>query len=111
MITVDLRLLVAALFPHSHSLCVPLLVWPAGGLTDVWVLAGQSNCVGTNFEDGQSMPAAATPMPGQILCFNSSGRSVLRVRKIWLGTHCQDSVAGLGWAGLGCPVHDRLRCL
>jgi hypothetical protein len=53
-----------------------VIVWPAGSLVDVWVLAGQSNCVGTNFEDGQSMPAAAAPMPGQILCFDSSGRSV-----------------------------------
>jgi hypothetical protein len=50
---------------------------PAGSVVDVWVLAGQSNCVGTNFEDGQSMPAAAAPMPGEILCFDSSGRSVL----------------------------------
>lgn len=64
---------------------------PAGSVIDVWVLAGQSNCVGTNFEDGQSMPAAAAPMPGQILCFNSSGRSVLQ----GMGG------MGLGWAGLG----------
>jgi hypothetical protein len=40
---------------------------------DVWVLAGQSNCVGTNQADGQDMPAAAAPWPGRILCFNSSG--------------------------------------
>lgn len=40
---------------------------------DVWVLAGQSNCVGTNQADGQDMPAAAAPWPGRIFCFTSSG--------------------------------------
>jgi hypothetical protein len=43
---------------------------------DVWVLAGQSNCVGTNHADGQDMPAAAQPWPGKIFRFDATGRCV-----------------------------------
>jgi hypothetical protein len=75
----------------------------AGSLIDVWVLAGQSNCVGTNFEDGQSMPAAAAPMPGEILCFNSTGRSLSSALRVgWAGW----DAAGLGWAR-----RDQLSCV
>lgn len=43
---------------------------------DVWVLAGQSNCVGTNQADGQDMPAAAQPWPGRIFRFDAEGKCV-----------------------------------
>lgn len=40
---------------------------------DVWILAGQSNCVGSNGPDGQIMPEAAAPWPGKILAWSSKG--------------------------------------
>lgn len=36
---------------------------------DVWILAGQSNCVGWNQADGQRMPDLAAPWPGNILAY------------------------------------------
>ena len=40
---------------------------------DIWVLAGQSNCVGMNAPDGQDMPEAAAPMPGRLLMYDGEG--------------------------------------
>jgi len=46
------------------------------GIVDVWVLAGQSNCVGWNQADGQRMPAEAAPWEGRILSWNRTGEGV-----------------------------------
>lgn len=46
---------------------------PAPPCVDVWVLAGQSNCVGTNQADGHDMPPRAAPAPGRILSYNRAG--------------------------------------
>lgn len=37
---------------------------------DVWILAGQSNTVGSNGGDQQELPLVALPIPGKILAFN-----------------------------------------
>jgi hypothetical protein len=48
-------------------------------VVDVWVLAGQSNCVGYNQEDGQPMPALAAPWPDKILAYNRQCEAELPV--------------------------------
>lgn len=40
---------------------------------DVWIMAGQSNSVGSNGPDGQLMPEGAAPWPGRILAYNNRG--------------------------------------
>jgi hypothetical protein len=59
---------------------------------DVWVLAGQSNCVGTNQADGQEMPAAAQPWPGKIFRFDAEGECKSLIQYV------------LGWISLAAVV-------
>lgn len=99
-----------------------------GGIVDVWVLAGQSNCVGWNQADGQDMPAAAAPWPNRILCWNADGEFLEMERRVsvcavtavcWIQQACEgwpsDPHKFGSWAVLSCgfgalPFHVA-RCL
>lgn len=57
----------------SAAACADAAAEHDDGIVDVWVLAGQSNCVGWNQADGQDMPAAAAPCKGRVLKFDREG--------------------------------------
>ncbi|GLC50703.1 hypothetical protein PLESTB_000410000 [Pleodorina starrii] len=85
--TVDL----ASTHPHS-----PIPSPAASGLVDVWIIAGQSNAVGDNSEDGTPIPAASQPLPGLVLSYDSTGRWRDAVPNIHAGVHGYDREPSCG---------------
>ncbi|GFR45825.1 hypothetical protein Agub_g7182 [Astrephomene gubernaculifera] len=69
------------------SLRSPVPSPAAGAVVDVWILAGQSNTVGDNSADGTPLPAAAQPLPGLVLMYDSAGAWRDAVPSVHAGIH------------------------
>lgn len=60
---------------------------PISPFLDVWIIAGQSNAVGWNFDDPAMIPEVGQSWPGRILAFNGSQQWEDAVPNVHCGIH------------------------
>lgn len=70
---------------------------PIASVTDVWLIAGQSNASGDNGEDGQDPPLMSQPLPDFMSIFPPEGRwTALTVPGTHLRVHGFDDARSIG---------------